>query len=189
MIKSKDDYLEYLRLDKEALGAKTKHPLISTSNSMVWLCDPVCKYQRILRRLEYWSNCHKSRFWFPYIVFLRWRFQRASVRLGFTIPLNTCGPGLCLAHFGSVIISRHAQIGSNCVIHGCVNIGAHPKTGGAPTIGDNVFIGPGAKLFNEITVANNVMIGANAVVSKDITIPGSTVVSVNEVKNPSYSFA
>lgn len=183
MISSKADYLAYIEADREALGAKTRHPLIQTSNSMVWLCDPVCRFQRLLRKLEYWTNCHGA-LCTPYLVFLRWRYQRMSVRLGFTIPLNVCGPGLCLAHYGSVIISRHAKIGSNCVIHGCVNIGAHPKTGGASVIGDNVFIGPGAKLFNNITIADNVMIGANAVVSKDVLVPGSVVISANVIRLP-----
>lgn len=184
MINSKSDYLTYIEADKKALGAKTKHPLVQSANSMVWLCDPVCKFQRLLRKLEYWTNCHNRKRFAPYLVFLRWRYQRLSAKLGFTIPLNVCGPGLCLAHYGSIIISRHAKIGSNCVIHGCVNIGAHPKTGGAPIIGNNVFIGLGAKLFNRITIADDVMVGANAVVSKDVLTPGSVVISANVVRSP-----
>lgn len=40
MITSKEDYKRYVAQDMKALGAKTRHPLIQTDNSMIWLVDP-----------------------------------------------------------------------------------------------------------------------------------------------------
>ena len=37
MITSKEDYKRYVAQDMKALGAKTRHPLIQTDNSMIWL--------------------------------------------------------------------------------------------------------------------------------------------------------
>lgn len=176
MIRSREDYLRYREADRAALGAKTAHPLVSTGNSMVWLTDPVYRWERLLRRCEYWENCRRETIWFPYRVWLRWRFQRRSVALGLSIPLNTCGPGLCVLHYGSVVVSRHAKIGGGCVLNSCVNIGAHK--GGAPVIGDDVYLGPGAKLFGPIRVADGVKVGANAVVCSDCGDEGAVLVGV-----------
>lgn len=179
MITSKEDYLEYLRADREALGIRCSHPLWSTSNSMIWLTDPVYRWERLLRKVEYWENCHTSAMKRPMRVLLRRRFQSLSAHLGFSIPINIIGPGLKILHYGSIVISRHSTIGSNCTLNSCVNIGANPQRGGAPKIGDNVYIGPGAKLWNSIVIADNVTIGANACVSKDVTTRGATIIGIN----------
>lgn len=181
MITSKEDYKRYVAQDMKALGAKTRHPLIQTDNSMIWLVDPVARYQRLLRRLEYWENCRTSPGWLPLKVLLRWRFQRKSAQLGFSIPLNVCGPGLCILHYGSIMVSRHARIGENCTLNSAVNIGVSPTSPGAPHIGNGVYIGPGAKLWNDITIADGVTIGANACVSKSVTEEGAVVVGTNRV--------
>lgn len=94
------------------------------------------------------------------------RYNRRSILLGFTIPLNAFGPGLSIAHYGSIVVNGNAKIGRNCRIHSDVNIGE--TGGGAPTIGDNVYIGPGAKIFGPITVGDHVAVGANAVVNTDV---------------------
>lgn len=87
--------------------------------------------------------------------------------LGFTIPINTCGAGLSIAHVGTIVINGKVRIGENCRIHVCVNIGASAQNSHAvPVIGDNCYIGPGAKLYGDIQLGNNVAIGANAVVNK-----------------------
>ena len=79
------------------------------------------------------------------------------------IPINTIGPGLCLPHYGTIVITNNASIGKNCRIHPGVGVGTYH---GAPTIGDNVYIGPGAKLFEDLKIGDNVSIGANSVVTK-----------------------
>lgn len=188
MITSRKEYKQYIAKDMAALGAKTRHPLVSTGNSMIWLVDPIARYQRLLRRVEYWENCKTSRFWFPCKVWLRWRFQKRSVQLGFSIPLNVCGPGLCILHYGSIVISRHASIGDNCTLNSAVNIGVSPASSGAPRIGDGVYIGPGAKIWNDIIVADGVTIGANSCVSKSIMKQGATVVGVNTVLGGANEF-
>lgn len=181
MINDKKSYKFYVKEDIEALGAKIRHPLIRTNNSMVWLVDPVVKFQRILRKLEYLENCKKSKLWTPIKLWWRWRFQRVSALLGFSIPLNVCGPGLCILHYGSIVISRHARIGRHCTLNSAVNIGIGPHGDGAPVVGDGVYIGPGAKLWNNITIANGVTIGANACVSKSVSVENVTVVGANRI--------
>ena len=182
MIKTKDEYLHYLKEDQKALGTYTKHPIFS-NNIMVLLTDPCWKFQKLLRELEYWSNCKKNIIWRPYLYYLRWRFQKTSIKMGLTIPINVFEEGLCIKHYGSIIISRHAKTGKNCTINSCVNIGGE---GSAAKIGDNCYLGPGVKIFNPIKIGNNVKIGANAVVNKsfeedNIIIAGVPAKIVNHI--------
>ena len=103
------------------------------------------------------------------IFYHRLKLRKILLHLGFSIPINVCGPGLSIAHYGSIIISSKAKIGRNCRIHSCVNIGASRGKNGAPIIGNNVYIGPRAILFGDITIADNVSIGANATVNRSFT--------------------
>jgi len=117
-------------------------------------------------------------------------YERYGYKLGFTIPLNVFGPGLCLCHVGTVIISAYSHFGSNARIHACVNIGNYSKFGdswssnNAPVFGNNVYIGPGAKIFGKIKIGDNVAIGANSVVTKDVpnhvTVVGSPAKVINQ---------
>ncbi|MEL4305933.1 serine acetyltransferase [Methanococcoides sp. LMO-2] len=158
MIKTKQDYHSYLEADKVALGRTGKRPFFA---------DDIWKFERLLRKVEYYHNCKKFIFWKPYVLFLKWRYYAMSVKLGFTIPKNVFGPGLSIAHVGTIVVNTNARVGSNCRIHTCVNIGTKAGYSNlAPRIGNNVYIGPGAKLFGDIEIADGIAIGANSVVNK-----------------------
>ncbi|MCM3630341.1 serine acetyltransferase [Paenibacillus glycanilyticus] len=169
MIKSRDDYIKYLEADKAALNIKRRF--------MKPIVDDIWRFQKILRKLEYYNNC-KSRFYKIYILFLKYRFHKISRLLGFDIPINVFGPGLSIAHRGTIVVNSNARIGANCRIHVCVNIGtSNDNEALVPKIGDNVYIGPGAKIYGDIIIADNVAIGANSVVNKsfiesNVTIAG-----------------
>ncbi|MDD1700179.1 MAG: serine acetyltransferase [Methanoregula sp.] len=170
MIQSKTDFLYYLETDRLALGAERRWPEIYTNE--IW------KFERLLRKIEYFINCKNSPFWKPYIYFLKWRFQSISTKLGFSVGFNVFGPGLAIAHRGTLIVGS-ARIGANCRIHSCVNIGKQAGSQNKrPKIGNNVYIGPGAKIFGEIEIADNIAIGANAVVNKSFLEPGITIAGV-----------
>ena len=110
---------------------------------------------------------------------MRVRYKRLSVKLGFTIPANAFGPGLSIAHRGTIVVHGKARIGANCRIHVCVNIGAQAGDETAvPVLGNNIYIGPGAKIFGKIEIADGIAIGANAVVNKSFTEPNITIAGV-----------
>lgn len=156
MISSYQEYLEYLEADRLSLGKK------QTLKTLIF--DEVWRFQRLMRRLEYLTNCKKNRFLRAYVAY---KYHKHGIKLGFTIPINTFGPGLSIAHPGTIVINSGAKIGANCRLHVCVNIGTEAGKGSeAPTIGDNCYIAPGVKMFGKITIGDNVVIGANAVVNK-----------------------
>lgn len=123
----------------------------------------------LMRKTEYYQN-QTSFFSRLFSSFYKYRYRVVSRQLGFSIGLNTCGPGLSIPHYGTIIINSKAKIGANCRIHACVNIGASAGSPLAPQIGDNVYIGPSVVIFGDIKIANNVVIGANATVNKSCEI-------------------
>lgn len=124
-----------------------------------------------MRKLEYLSNCKKN---FLLRAFVGYRYRRLGRNLGFSIPINVFGPGLSIAHAGTIVVNSGAKIGANCRLHVCVNIGTEAgKSSDAPTVGDNCYIGPGVKMFGKIVIGSNVAIGANSVVNR--SFPGGGV--------------
>lgn len=165
MIKNKKDYKYYLEQDAKALGKNRVRPS--------FFGDDIWKYERLMRLCEYsltWKGVGKL-----FSKFLRYRYYKMSIKLNYSIPLNTFGPGLVLVHRGPVVVSPHSKIGKNCRLQTMTVIGATNGVKKAPQIGDNVYIGVGAKVIGDITIANDVAIGAGAVVVKSIAERGVTV--------------
>lgn len=166
MIQSKRDYMCYLECDKIAMRKITKNPR--------FLHDIIWTFERLLRKCEYYENCKHGFLDRIYAKYLKYKYVKLSQTLGFSIAFNVCGPGLCIEHYGSVLIHQLAHVGKNCTIKGNVVIGSKSYDE-APTIGDNVFIGFGAAIVGAITIADNVVIGANALVAKSIETSNVTV--------------
>lgn len=167
MIANKKDLKEYLNADKKALGINRRFaPLYGGE---VW------KFQISLRYLEYYSNVDSM---LGKIFRYGWYmiYHHYSIKLGFTIPINTCGKGLNIHHYGCIVINAGARLGENCNIQQCVNIGQNYSAENVPIIGNDVYIGPGAKLFGKITIANGCAIGAGSVVNKSFNEENSVIV-------------
>lgn len=166
MIQTKADLKRYIQQDM-----LQNH--VTYGGGMSWLrihANPRLWFTYNLRYYEYYHN-RKQNPWnrilclFHYII-----HKHLSYKLGYTIYANNFGPGMYLAHYGTIVVNKQCRIGENCTINVCVNIGM-----GGSVIGDNVYIGPGAKIIKPIHVGNNVMIGANAVVNSDV--PDNCVVA------------
>ncbi len=167
MITSRADYLAYLEADRIS-GNKP-------DTIKARLFDVAWTFQRLLRKLEYQTNCGCN----PVARrFTAYRYGRLARSLGFSIPLNVFGPGLAIAHYGTIVVNEGARVGPNCRLHVCVNIGtAAGEETAAPRIRRNCYIGPGAKIYGPIEIGDNVAIGANAVVNRsfpegNVTIAG-----------------
>ena len=168
LIRSRRDFRMFLESDLNSLGFK-RH--------CNWLMfNEIVTFQIRLRRLEYVLNCDKN---LIRILFRKFLYRRISIKLGISISPNTFGPGLSIAHRGTIVVNGGARIGANCRLHVGVNIGTEPgKSDAAPVIGDNCYIGPGAKIFGQIEIGSNSVIGANAVVNKSFTEGSQTIAGV-----------
>lgn len=102
-------------------------------------------------------------------------YHRLSIKLGLTIPPNTCGEGLAIHHYGCIVINDNARLRAYCVLQQGINIGQNYSSDNVPTIGNNVYIGPGAKIFGKIVIADGCAIGAGSVVNKSFTEKNSLI--------------
>ncbi|MGI5894447.1 MAG: serine acetyltransferase [Candidatus Merdivicinus sp.] len=166
MIRTKKELQYYLEQDRLAIRRiKDKRPHL--------LGDEIWKYTRALRKWEYYAG----RGGLEKILYFYYKYRTHELGLkcgGYSIPMGVFGPGISIAHPGSITVNCSARIGKNCRIHEGVCIGVTNGIEQAAHIGDNVFIGSGAKIIGDITIADDVAIGAGAVVVKSITEPGTT---------------
>ena len=175
MIKTKADLKYYLEQDRLNLHINKLKP---SSYDEVW------KYEIILRKHEYYHNKEKKGL-FGKLLLRHYskKHHKWTMRYTTSIPINVCGPGLSIAHFGGIYVNSQAKVGKNFRIQTGVVVGGSSSTPDKyPIIGDNVYIGSGAKVLGGVTIANNVAIGANAVVVKDILEPKTTHAGVPSKK-------
>jgi serine O-acetyltransferase len=168
VIRNRTDLEAYLEADRVALGCERSLRAL--------LFDDVWRYQRSLRRLEYRLNTRGN----PLaLLAAKVQHRRLGRLLGFTIAPNVFGPGLSIAHPGTIVVHSEARVGANCRIHVGVVIGAsHDEHHGVPTIGDDCYIGPGAKLFGAVQIGDGTTIGANAVVNRSFPEGNTTIAGV-----------
>lgn len=165
MIKSRKDYFEYLEADRISLS-RTK-----TLKNLLF--DDIWRFQRLMRKLEYLTNCRRRPIFRKIVAY---QYRKLGRKLGFSIPINVFGAGLSIAHPGTIVVNKGARVGANCRLHVCVNIGTEAgKSANAPSIDDNCYIGPGVKIFGEINIGPNMAIGANAVVNKSFPDGNATL--------------
>lgn len=182
MIKSKSDYSFYLEADKVALLCNYKGKLARSyvKRNMEW------KFQRLLRKVEFLGNCGQGLISRISYFHARYDFEKLSVKLGFTIPPNVFGPGLSIAHRGTIVVHQDSKVGENCRLFHGVTIGSgRIIPNDSPTIGNNVFIGANAVIIGPIEIADGIAIGANSYVNKsffepNITIAGSPAKKVSD---------
>ncbi|WP_244930165.1 hypothetical protein [Nocardioides sp. W7] len=152
-IRSRADYHRFLAMDLRAHGARRWRP---------WyvITQPELRYQRLLRRVEYAATLRGPLGKVAWAI-TRVHLSRYSLRTGISIPPGVFGPGLSIAHYGSIVVNNEARVGAWCRIHSATNIGAFG--GGAPQIGDFAYLAPGAVAFGSIVIGDEVTIAANSV--------------------------
>lgn len=166
MIKTKEDLKYYLEQDRLNLKKTEKKP---KKYDKIWI------YEIVLRKLEYYTNKEKKSL-LDKIRLRHYRNKHRVMTYNYTtsIPINVCGPGLSIAHLGTIYVNSKAKIGKNLRIQSGVVVGGAAGKDGLPIIGDNVYLGSGSKVIGPVKIASNVAIGANAVVAKSIEDDGTT---------------
>ena len=130
------------------------------------LTNPIVHYQRLLRVAEYRQNTAKTQL-ARVIAQASWlRAKRAGHRLGYSIPRNVFGPGLSIAHVGTIVVNGKCRVGSNCRIAHCVTLGE--SEGRAPEIGDDVHIAPHVAVIGGVRVGDSCGLWVGAVVTSDV---------------------
>lgn len=148
----------FLDCDKKALKISNKRPSINPFKQRIW------KFERLLRKTEYWSNkdgfINSIIFHFFYV-----RYKLKSNKFNVEIPINCIREGLIIWHLNGIIINANSIIGKNFSISAFCVIGENK--GINPRIGNNVEQMLGSKILGA-SVCDNVTIGASSLVIRDI---------------------
>lgn len=140
------------------------------------------RYTFFMRCCRYLGR--KGKLFLPLYFVCRVALRHYSVKYGFQIPWQTnIGPGLCIGHYGPIIVNPSSTIGTNCNITVGVLLGLNHKTDDSgnslgfeyPEVGDRVALGNGAKVIGGVKIGNDCIIGVNSVVTKDIPNMGVAV--------------
>lgn len=158
MIESKADLQMYTACDLSSYG-------LSRWRLRYRISQRPAYFQRLLRKSEYWHNVRRDPLGRSVAMWLALRTKFLGERLGFSIPRNVFGPGLSIAHVGSIVVNKEARVGSNCRLHQGVTLGE--ANGVPPIIGDDVHISPHAAVIGA-RVGDRVGIRVGAVVVKDV---------------------
>ena len=147
-----------------------------------FLHEPGFRFTYYLRKVAFYSRRKKSFGILPYL-YNRTLFHHYRFKYGFDIsPTTSIGPGLYIGHFGGVVISPHAVLGSNINIAQGVTIGAAsrgPRTG-APTLEDRVWVGANAIIVGKVTIGHDALIAPGAYVNFDV--PSMSIILGNPGK-------
>lgn len=163
--KTSSNDLEFLRLD--ILATQNSHLLrLLIDKPQIWV--------NITFRLATYLSKK------PYLRPLYWIFYvlHAFICLltSVQLPLGTkIGPGFVIAHYGTIVFSKRAKIGSFFnIYHGCT-VGTN-FSGKAPVIGNFVTQYAGSHVLGDCLIADKCVIGANSVVLDLKTDIGDVIV-------------
>jgi serine O-acetyltransferase len=171
MIKTRNDLKEYLIAD----GKNYWHLHVGCIKRWYThlFTDPMTDQTKIwsyiynLRHLEYHIN-NKGLYHTLAKVYYSWRLRSLSYKTGFQISPNTCGKGLTIWHWGTILINGRVRIGENCTLRPMVLIGHRSAGEETINIGNNVTISSGVSIIGPLTIGNNVIIAPNAAVASDV---------------------
>jgi serine O-acetyltransferase len=152
-----------------------------------YLHEPGFRFTYYLRKVAFYGKKKKSLWVFAYL-YNRILFHHYRFKYGFDIsPTTVIGPGLYIGHFGGVVISPHAVLGSNINIAQGVTIGAASRGArkGAPTLEDRVWVGANAIIVGKVLIGHDALVAPGAYVNFDV--PSTAVILGNPGKVVSTS--
>lgn len=178
MIKSRSDYLEYIRLEKSLYYTDKSWFRIMCEKITKESCMQIWKFQKWLRRAEYYHNTRFNPLHAIYFLVCMRMKNYYGIQLGISISLNTFDKGLKIDHYGNIVINGMCHIGKNCRLHGnnCVGVKGTERVSEFPELGDNCDLGFGSVVIGNVKLGNNIVIGANSVVTKSCMEDGAVLI-------------
>lgn len=128
--------------------------------------DLVMNYLRCMRKYSFYCHVKESHGCGRLIsvgLYMMYKFEynRLSHKMGCSIGVNTCGYGLVLHHYGTIVIGSNNEIGNYANILPCTCIIKNESK-----IGNFFFMGYGSVITKKIQLGDNCKIAANSVVNR-----------------------
>ena len=170
MIQTINDLKEYLQADGQFYQTQSGGEIAALNSrrsdnpiSDQWY---IWRYVKSMRMVEYHLN---NKGIFHRLLHKYWllKLRHYSYKTGFQIAPNTCGKGLCIYHYGYILVNGQAKLGDYCTLTSGVVIGQTDKNK-VPIIGNHVKICSGAKIVGNVKIGDHAIIAPNTVVVKDV---------------------
>lgn len=171
MIRTKKELDFYIKADYMMNRGCFKPSILSRLRALVFP-DYIMDYLVHMRKADYYSHLGGAK---GVILgnYYRMKQRKLGIKLGFSIACDTCGYGLVIPHYGTIVVGNGNKIGNYAVLHTSTCI-----TNGRKVIGDCLYVSTGAKLTTIEQLGNNVMIAANSVVTKSCDEDGVLLVGM-----------
>ena len=184
MISSKKELQFYIMADRIMSGRRPKSSVKEILADWIYGNPPILKYLKVMRNYSYYEKqtgvCKTLK--------TRWytrKYLLLGQRLGFTIDKDVLGYGVCIPHYGTIIIGSRNRIGNYAVIHTSTCI-----TEGEKVIGDAFYLSAGAKVVGDIILGDEVSVSSNSVVNHSydshVLLVGSPAIVKRENYQPWY---
>ena len=161
MIKTKKELDYYIQADY-MMNRGYFRPTIRQRLKNALLKDYIMEYIVCLRKYEYYTN---QKGWMNEFlrVFFHYKYRKLGKQLGFSIEPNVLGFGLCIPHYGTIVVGAGNRIGNYCVLHTSTCV-----TAGNKKIGNNFYLASGAKVIRKGAIlGDNISVAANSVINGD----------------------
>ena len=164
MIQTKKDLRFYVAADRIMNGLPTHRGL----KELVMNCidrpvgGVIISYLRALRHYAYYKNTARRMLSWRALPMIYWhrRWNKLSLKLGFSIGANSLGYGVVIPHHGTIVVNQDAIIGNYAVLHTCTCV-----AGGDKTVGDYFYLSTGSQVVGKLTLGDGVTVAAHSLVN------------------------
>lgn len=158
MIKNKEQLNAYIKADR-IMNIGSEYSFIQKLKGL-FFPNYILRFLKRYRIAEFYSTKNGST---AKIVFLwnKYWCDRLMLKLGFSIAYNVFGWGLCIPHYGTIVVGSGNKIGNCAVIHTSTCI-----TKGKKVIGDGFYLSTGSIISDDVHMGDNVSVAAHSLVNK-----------------------
>lgn len=118
--------------------------------------DPIMDFLKEMRMCQFYMHRGGVK-----LAYHKLRYNKLSLKLGFSIGFNVFGYGLVIPHYGTIVVGNSNHCGNYCVLHTSTCISDN-----GIEIGDSLYLATGAKITAKVILGDNISVGANSVVNK-----------------------
>lgn len=94
------------------------------------------------------------------MVYWHRRWNKLSLKLGFSIGANSLGYGVVIPHHGTIVVNENACIGNYAVLHTSTCV-----AGGDKVIGDYFYLSTGSQVVGKLSLGDGITVAAHSLVN------------------------
>ena len=135
-----------------------------------------------MRKVQYYSNTHNEVGGGILLILNKLKFFRLPRKLGFSIGYTACDYGLCIPHYGTIVVGNSNHIGPYATLHTSTCI-----TDTGRRIGKGLSLSTGAKITGGEVLGDHITVAANSVVTSSFPDGNALLVGMPAFEKKGYT--